>query len=134
MRGRAFRIICCAAALALPAAALTLPAAPALAGGDSIRREGSCSGGPGDWRLRVRRESASTIRVRFDIEHVDPGDSWQLFLSDNGTRIFAGTRVADASGELRATKITADRSGTDRIKGSGVNVSSGGSCDGSLRY
>jgi hypothetical protein len=134
MRGRAFRILCCAAALALPTAVLTLPAAPALAGRDSIRREGSCSGGPGDWHLRVSRESASTIRVRFDLEHVDPGDSWQLFLSDNGTRIFAGTRVADAGGELHVKKVTADRSGTDRVKGSGVNVSSGGSCDGSLRY
>lgn len=110
-----------------------LAVVPAQAGVRDLR-EGSCSGGPGDWRLRVRRESATAIRVRFDIEHVDPGDSWQLFLSDNGTRIFAGTRVADANGELHAIRITADRSGTDRVKASGVNITDGGSCDGALTY
>jgi hypothetical protein len=134
MRPRPFRFARAATLLALLAALLAPTATPAVAGGDTVRRHGSCSGGPGDWRLRVSRESASTIRVRFDVERVDPGDSWQLFLSDNGTRIFAGTRVVDADGDVRAVKITADRSGTDRVKGSGVNVTSGGSCDGSLRY
>jgi hypothetical protein len=121
------RIVSLMASLAL------LAAIPALASGRSVEREGSCSG-PGDWRLRVTRETATTIRVRFDIEHVDPGGSWQLFLSDNGTRIFAGTRVANANGELRATKITTDRAGADRIKGSGVNTTAGGSCSGALTY
>jgi hypothetical protein len=127
MRGRTFRIICAAAAFSL------LAAIPALAGGDSARRVGSCSG-PGDWRLRVSRESATRIRVRFDIEHVDPGESWQLFLSDDGIGIFARTKIADAQGELRAVKVTSDRAGTDHIKASGVNVTAGGSCDGALKY
>jgi hypothetical protein len=108
-------------------------APPSSASGSSVRREGSCSG-RGDWRLRVSRESATTIKVRFDIEHVAPGDSWQLFLSDDGRGIFARTKVADADGELRAVSITRDRAGTDRVKGSGVNVTAGGSCDGVVRY
>jgi hypothetical protein len=119
--------------LPLAISVLLLTAGPAAAGGDSIRREGSCSG-PGEWRLRVSRETSTTIRVRFDVERIDPGDSWQLFLSDNGTRIYSATKVADADGEVHATKITADRSGADRVKGSGVNVTSGGSCQGALRY
>jgi hypothetical protein len=110
-----------------------LVAVPASADGDAARREGSCSG-PGEWELRVSRESARSIRVRFEIEHVDAGDSWQLFLSDNGTRIFAGTRVADAEGELRVVKITANRAGRDLVKGSGVNTTAGGSCSGAIRY
>jgi hypothetical protein len=101
--------------------ALLLAAGPAVAGGDSIRREGSCSG-PGEWRLRVSRETSTTIKVRFDVERIDPGDSWQLFLSDNGTRIYSATKVAGADGEVHGTK------------GSGVNVTSGGSCQGALRY
>jgi hypothetical protein len=72
--------------------------------------------------------------VRFDIEHVRPGDTWQLYLSDNGTRIFSASRVADSEGELRAVRITANRSGTDHVKGSGVNVTAGGTCDGALAY
>ena len=126
MRGPTIRLICATSVF------LLLVAAPALAGGD-VRRQGSCSG-RGDWRLRVSRDSATTIKVRFDIEHVNPGDSWQLFLSDNGTSIFARTRVADSVGEVRAIKITTDLSGTDRVKGSGVNVTAGGSCDGALTY
>jgi hypothetical protein len=127
MRGTALRVICAAATLSM------LAAFPALATGTSVQREGSCSG-PGHWRLRASRESATTIRVRFDIEHADPGDSWQLFLSDNGTRIFAGTRVVDPKGELHVTKVTADRSGKDRIKASGVDITAGGSCSGALTY
>jgi hypothetical protein len=116
-------------------AVLTLLATSSLAwaGADDVTRSGSCSG-RGDWKLRVRRETATTIRVRFDIEHVQPGDTWQLYLSDNGTRIFSASRVADSEGELRAVKVTANRSGTDHVKGSGVNVSAGGTCDGALAY
>lgn len=119
--------------LALAVSALLLTVGPAVAGGDTVRREGSCSG-RGEWRLRVSRETATTIRVRFDIEHLDPGDSWQLFLSDNGTRIFSATRVVGSQGEVRAVRVTGDRAGTDRVKGTGVNVTSGGSCEGALTY
>jgi hypothetical protein len=116
-------------------AVLTLVATSSLAwaGGDDVTRSGSCSG-RGDWKLRVRRETATSIRVRFDIEHVRPGDTWQLYLSDNGTRIFSASRVADSEGELRAVRVTANRSGTDHVRGSGVNVSAGGTCDGALAY
>jgi hypothetical protein len=125
MRSRALLV----AALSLLLAAT---ASPALAG-RAVTRDGSCSG-RGEWTLRVRRETSTTIRVRFLIERADPGDTWQLFLSDNGIRIFSASRVADADGELRAVKVTSNRSGTDRIKGSGVNISSGGSCEGFLSY
>jgi hypothetical protein len=119
--------------LALAVSAMLLGVGSAAAGGDTVRRNGSCSG-PGDWHLRVSRETASTIRVRFDIEHVDPGDSWQLFLSDNRDRIYAATKVAGADGEVHVRKATGDRGGADRIKASGVDVTSGGSCDGALTY
>jgi hypothetical protein len=112
---------------------LVVTSSLAWAGVEDVTRSGSCSG-RGDWKLRVRRETASTVRVRFDIEHVRPGDTWQLYLSDNGTRIFSASRVADSEGELRAVRITANRSGTDHVKGSGVNVTAGGTCDGALAY
>ena len=116
------------------AAALSLLAGgAALAGGDVVRREGECAG-PGEWYLRVRRESATTIRIRFRIEYLHPGDSWQLFLSDNGTRVLASTKVVNADGEVHVGKITGDRSGTDHVKATGVNVTGSGSCDGALAY
>jgi hypothetical protein len=111
--------------------AATAPLAEA--GSADVTRRGSCSG-RGEWKLRVRRETATTIRVRFDIDRLDSGDTWQLFLSDNGTRIFSGSRTVGSDGEVRAVKVTSNLSGDDRIKGSGVNTSASGSCDGSLTY
>jgi hypothetical protein len=125
------RPVCLAACLML---ALVGPASLTAAGErDVITRRGSCSG-RGEWTLRVRHETATTIRVRFIIDRLDPGETWQVFLSDNGTRIFSASRVVDADGEVRAVKVTSDRAGTDRIKGSAVNVGNGGSCEGVLRY
>jgi hypothetical protein len=100
---------------------------------DAVRREGSCTAG-GDWRLEVRHEDANTLRVRFRIEHTPPGDVWEVFLSDNGNRFFAGTRTADASGEVRVSRLTRDLSGTDRIKGYAYSRATGETCSGSLRY
>jgi hypothetical protein len=118
-----------AIALAL---ALLLAAAPAHAS-DEVRRRGSCSGGPGDWTLRVRRDDGA-LRVRFTIDDVRSGQSWQLFLSDNGTRIFSGSKSSDAEGEVRVSKRTTDRAGSDRIAASGVNTQNGTTCEGSLSY
>src|SRR4249919_1629590 len=83
----------------------------AQAGGNGSDRHGSCDGGPGHWRLRVQREDADTLRIRYRIEDVAPGQSWQLFISDNGTRIYSATRSSGSQGEIRVNKTTRDRSG-----------------------
>lgn len=109
-------------------------AAPAGASDDRERREGSCSGGPSEWKLVVRRETASTLRIRYEIEGGAAGQTWQLFISDNGTRIYAGNKVSGAGGYVRVGRESPDRSGTDLIKATGVNLVSGESCAGSLSY
>jgi hypothetical protein len=103
------------------------------AGASGLRREGSCTSG-GDWRLEVDREDAHTLRVRFRIDDTPPGDVWEVFLSDNGTRFFAATRTATGSGEVRVTRMTKDRSGTDRIKGYAYSRDTGEACSGSLAF
>ena len=108
--------------------ALMLAAAPR-----HSRARGSCSRGPGDWTLRVRRDDGA-LRVRFTIDDVAAGQSWQLFLSDNGTRIFSGTKSSDAAGEVRVSKRTTNRAGSDRIAASGVNTVNGTTCEGTLTY
>jgi hypothetical protein len=118
-----------AVALAL---ALMLAAAPARAS-DDVRRRGSCSGGPGDWTLRARRDDGA-LRLRFKIDDVPAGQSWQLFMSDNGTRIYSGTKTSDPGGEVRVSKRTTNRAGSDRIVASGVNTKTGTTCEGSLTY
>jgi hypothetical protein len=120
-------------AIALALAVTVAVAAPAKAG-DQTRRRGSCSGGPGGWELRVQREDAGRLRVRFEIHDVPTGQRWQLFLSDNGTRIYTGTKISRRGGEVRVRIVTRNRPGRDRIAASGVNTRTGTTCEGSLRY
>jgi hypothetical protein len=104
---------------------------PPVSAHDRIRHRGDCTG-PSRWRLVVRRASVSSLRVRFVIAGGLDGQTWQLFLSDNGQRIFSGNRGSRDGGRVRARRITSDRAGTDRIKGSGVNMVTGESCSGSV--
>ena len=101
---------------------------------DEVRRRGDCSGGRGDWVLRVRREDGGRLRVRFKIDDVAAGQSWQLFLSNDGVRIYSGTKTSSSSGEVRVSLFTTNRAGSDRIAASGVNTKTGTTCEGSLSY
>lgn len=109
---------------------LGLPALPASAGG--LDRRGSCDGGPSEWRLRVQPDGDSSLRIRFQIEDGESGQTWQLFLSDNGDRVFAGTKTSRDGGRVRVRRVTANRSGRDRIAATGVNLDTGESCSASL--
>jgi hypothetical protein len=107
-------------------------ATPSVARG--VEKHGHCSGGSGEWKLSVRSEGASKLRVRFEIEHVPQGQTWQVFLSDNGIRTFSGTRRSDGGGEVRITVYPANRGGRDHIAASAVNAGSGVSCEGSVAF
>jgi hypothetical protein len=109
-------------------------ATSATASDDSIRRRGECAGGPSDWKLVVRQETASTLRVKFEIEGGAEGQTWQLFISDDGDRIFAGNRTSQQDGYVRVVREPTDRAGSDRIEAMGVNLATGESCGGSLTY
>jgi hypothetical protein len=109
----------------------SLLAAPAAA--SPAERRGDCVGGAGRWRLVVQQERPATLRVRFELRDAVAGQSWQLFLSDNGTGIYSATAVAD-DGELRIRTTTRDRSGRDRIAATAVNIDSGATCAGSVRF
>lgn len=82
----------------------------------------------------MRRETRTSLRVRFSIENTPSGHTWQLFLSDNGSGILARSKVSTSSGEVRIRKVIRDRWGSDRIKASGVDLTNGDLCSGSLRY
>jgi hypothetical protein len=121
-------------ALSLAVAVLlgvTLFAGAAAASGG--QREGSCTR-HGDWRLEVDRRDADTLRVRFRIEHTPAGNVWEIFLSDNGNRFLATTRTASSDGEVRVSKDTRDRSGTDKVKAYGYSRATGEVCSGSVSF
>jgi hypothetical protein len=122
-----------ATAVVAIALAATL-AAPARASDDRVRRRGECTGGPSEWELIVRRESASKLRVRWEIDGGAAGQTWQLFISDNGYHVFAGSKTSKDGGEVRVRREIDDRAGDDLIKATGVNLATGESCGGSLTY
>jgi hypothetical protein len=117
---------------ALVAAAPLVPAVTR-ADDDDARRRGSCAGGPGEYRLRVRRGDDRTLRIRFRIDDVDPGDTWQVFLSRDGVRVATWTRRASDGGDVRVRRRIRDRAGRDRIAAVGVNADDGTSCGGAVR-
>ena len=109
----------------------TLVAGAAAASGS--QREGSCTG-HGDWRLEVDRRDADTLRVRFRIENTPAGNVWEVFLSDNGTRFLATTRTASSDGEVKVSRNTRDRSGSDKVKAYGYSRATGEVCSGSVTF
>lgn len=127
MSRRWFRASC------LVVAVLVVSAAPASADGDA-RRRGDCVGGPGDYELRVGRVDRTTLRIRFRIDDVDPGDAWQIFVSDNGVRVVSRTKTSNAEGQVRIRRRIRDRAGTDRVVASGLNVVDGTTCRGTVRF
>jgi hypothetical protein len=118
--------------IAAACVALALVAGPAGASGGA-RREGSCTG-HGEWRLEVDRRDTHTLRVRFRIENTPAGKVWEVFLSDNGKRFLAATRTSNANGEVRVSKNTRDRSGTDKVKGYAFSRATGEVCSGTVSF
>jgi hypothetical protein len=120
-------------ALALTAVMLISSSAGA-SPGDSVERRGECDSGPGEWKIVVRTETSTTLRVRFRIQNVQPGHLWDVFLSDDGTRFFSATKRANDQGEVNVTAFTRNRAGADTIAAYGHNRANGVSCHGSVSY
>ena len=94
---------------------------------------GKCSGSS-TYLLTVSRGSAKTLEVKFKVSRATPGESWQLFGSDNGIRIFALSKDASPRGVVAvATNIT-DQPGADTIKASSYDATSGETCNAMVVY
>jgi hypothetical protein len=109
---------------------LTLGAPRALA----VQRSGSCSLGVGSYTLTVARYDATRLRVRFAVSNSVVGQTWQLFGSDNGSRIFAVSKVASLTGVAKVAKLIPDRAGTDAVKATAGDVTTGETCQGSVSF
>jgi hypothetical protein len=105
--------------------------APASAGDDEVRREGSCSN-RSDWELRVKRDDGA-FRVRWRVDSRIAGQTWRMQVFHNGTQFASGTRTTNADGEA-----TIDRRGVpnfrgpDTFRGTARNPNTGETCAGSL--
>jgi hypothetical protein len=107
------------------------PAAFASGGGGGVIKEGSCSASS-TWKLKAQPDNGR-IEVDFEVDQNVIGDTWKVKLLDNGVRFFRGQRVTQApSGSFEVRKFTANQPGTDKIKGSATNLSTGETCVGAV--
>jgi hypothetical protein len=97
------------------------------------RKNGECSG-PSSWRLVVRAIDDATLKIRVEISHSSAGQTWAMFVTDNGNRVIRNTKVANADGFVRWVRLTADLAGADQIDMAANNRDSGETCGASLTY
>jgi hypothetical protein len=120
-------------ALAIVIMSTSIAAASSVGPVAGVARHGACVGGPSSWRLRVTADGAGMLVVRFRLAGGSPGETWNLFLDQNGTGFFAGSRVSDENGLVRVRRPTADLSGEDVIRAAGHDVATGEICRGRVR-
>ncbi len=118
------------AGLLAGAVLMTGPAAFASGGGGGgVVKTGSCSASSA-WKLKLNMDNGK-IEVDYEVDQNKVGDVWNVRLADNGTQFFSGQRTTQApSGSFEVRKLTANRTGTDRIVAKAANPSTGESCRG----
>jgi len=118
-------------AVAITAALMVTLGAPSA---DAVKRTGSCSLGEASYTLTVIRYDATRLRVRFVVSNSTFGQTWQLFGSDDGSRIFAVARVASLTGVAKVSKLIPDRAGPDAVKATASNNVTSETCQGSVSF
>ncbi len=89
----------------------------------------TCSG-RSHWRLAVRVESPGVLWVRVSLKGGRPGQRWNIYMDDNGTGFFAGSRISGEHGSVVIIRRTADRAGLDRVRMAARNIATSETCRG----
>jgi hypothetical protein len=115
----------------LLAVGLLSTAPAALAKGSGVRRSGSCSASS-VWKLKANPDNGK-IEVDFEVDSNVVGQTWNVVIKDNGTRVFKGQRTTQApSGSFEVRKLITDQAGTDKIAARAKNPATGETCAGSV--
>ena len=114
--------------LAVAAGSLALPAATLAKGGSpAISAAGACTIHSTS-HLKGKHDNGR-IEIEFEVDQNRNNRAWRVTLSDNGHRIFTGTRVTRApSGSFTVRLLAANRTGRDRLVARAVNVRTGEVC------
>jgi hypothetical protein len=104
-------------------------ATPAMAGSDDVIRRGSCTGAS-DWKLKLSPEDGR-LEVEFEVDSNVVGQTWNVRLFQNGTRIFAGSRqTTGPSGSFELRRLANNTAGRDSFRARAANASTGEVCVG----
>ena len=107
----------------------TSVAAPAYAKDGRVVKRGACSSSS-VWKLSVGPDSGA-IETEFEVDSNRVGQNWNVVITDNGVRVFAGSRTTTApSGSFTVARRIPNRSGIDHIVASAKNPATGETCVG----
>jgi osmotically-inducible protein OsmY len=99
-------------------------------GGDDIRNAGSCTDSSSS-KIKVKPDDGR-IEVEFEVDQNKTGDVWKVKIRDNGSTAFSGNATTrGASGSFSIERKITDQSGSDAIKASAKNKSTGERCSAS---
>ena len=100
--------------------------------GDVVKR-GTCSN-HSVWKLKLKADSP-LIESEFQVDSNVPGQSWNVRITDNGVKVFAGTKVTNtASGSFTVRRRTANLAGPDAFVATASNPSTGETCTASATF
>ncbi len=117
------------AVMALAATMLLAVAPAAHAGGTEVIRQGSCSASS-DWKLKIKPDN-SRLELEFEVDSNVAGQTWNVAIRQNGSRIFNGSRVTQGpSGSFELRRRPADTAGADRFVARATNPGTGEICVG----
>lgn len=115
--------------IAMAGLALAVPSAQARGGDPRVESQGACSQ-QSDWKLKAKPDNGR-IEIEFEVDSNVVGQTWQVRISDNGTRVFQGTAVTQApSGSFSVDRRVADAAGTDHFLAQARNRATGETCSG----
>jgi hypothetical protein len=99
-----------------------------------VERTGHCRQGTARWDLKTKNLAGGRIYVEWEVDSIPRGTHWQLFLSQNGTRIAAVNATARTRRGVKVTRTPHNRVGRDRIRAAAVNPRTGTACFARLRF
>jgi hypothetical protein len=107
----------------------TATALPADAKTVKIRKQGTCSKAS-HWKLVVSHDDG-VIETEFEVDENRVGRKWNVVITDNGDRVFTGSRITKApSGSFTVARRPTDRAGLDHIIATAKAVRTGETCVG----
>ena len=101
-------------------------------GGTVVNAGGSC-GAQSEWKMKLKPDD-SGLELEFEVDSNVSGQTWHVQIRQNGSRIFAGTRVTQgASGSFTVHRRPNDSTGVDKFVARATNPSTGETCVGRAR-
>ena len=101
-------------------------------GGTVVNAGGSC-GAQSEWSMKLKPDD-NNLELEFEVDSNVSGQSWNVRIRQNGSRIFSGTRgTQGASGSFTVHRRPSDSTGIDRFVARAMNPSTGETCVGRAR-